>query len=483
MSGTAYFFLCLALLVAGYAVYGLAAEKIFGIDRSRPTPAQTIADGMDYVAMPMWKIYLIQFLNIAGLGPVFGPILGAQYGPAALLWVVFGCIFAGAVHDFVAGMISLRYRGASYPEVIARNLGHYVMAFTVLFCLALLVMVGAVFTSGPAGLLASIKEVPILSDIPFWGWACLIFAYYMCATVLPINTLIGRIYPFFGALLIFMAIGLIVALFSQGYQVLPTVNLDTMLHTQHPKGLPIWPGLFIVIACGAISGFHATQSPMMARCMTSEGQGRKVFYGAMIAEGVIGLVWVTLGLSFYNSPEALAAAGTPAVVVKKISVELLGPAGGLLAILGVVVLPISTGDTAFRSARMLLADRFQLDQRPIKNRILLSLPLFAAGIGLTLIDFNVIWRYFGWANQTMACVCLWACAVYLARRKRFHWICSLPACFMTAVCITFICNAKIGFGLPMDTATVIGAGFAAVFLVLFLLRGHTMPDNAFERQA
>ena len=482
MSGTVYFFLCLGLLIAGYAVYGFIAEKIFGVDRSRPTPVKTKADGMDYVAMPTWKLCLIQFLNIAGLGPVFGPIVGALYGPAALLWVVFGCIFAGAVHDFFSGMMSLRYGGASYPEIISRNLGEGVRKFMVVFTLILLIMVGAVFTSGPAALLASITP-----GMPLMAWSAIIFCYYICATILPINVLIGRIYPYFAALLIFMAISLTIALFYQGYHILPNVSLDTFTVSTHPKGLGIWPGLFIVIACGAISGFHATQSPMMARCMTSESQGRKVFYGSMIAEGVVGLVWVTLGLSFYDNAQALFGPGPnavpAAVIVKHISVTLLGTFGGILAILGVVALPISTGDTAFRSCRMMLADVFHIDQEPVKNRILIALPVFAVGIALTFIDFGVIWRYFGWVNQTIACVCLWACSVYLARRRRFYWITVAPAIFMTIVCTTFICQAKIGFNLPIDVSTWIGVGLAVVFFLLFLWRGHTMPDDEVERNA
>ena len=481
MSGIAYFFCCLGLLIAGYAVYGVIAEKVFGVDRSPPTPVMSKADGMDYVPMPTWKLTLIQFLNIAGLGPVFGPIVGALYGPAALLWVVFGCIFAGAVHDFISGMMSLRYGGASYPEIISRNLGEGVRKFMVVFTLILLIMVGAVFTSGPAALLASISPLPLMA------WSAIIFIYYICATILPINVLIGRIYPFFAALLIFMAVSLTVALFAEGYPILPHVTMDSFFHSTHPQGLGIWPGLFIVIACGAISGFHATQSPMMARCMTNEAQGRKVFYGSMICEGIVGLVWVTLGLSFYDSAQALFGPGPnavpAAVIVKNISVSLLGTFGGILAILGVVALPVSTGDTAFRSCRMMLADAFHLDQGPIKNRILLALPVFVIGIALTFVDFGVIWRYFGWINQTIACVCLWACSVYLARRKRFYWITVAPAMFMTVVCTAFICQAKIGLNLPIDVSTWIGVGLAVIFLLLFLWRGHTMPDDEVERNA
>ncbi len=477
MSGTLYFFACLALLVLGYAVYGTFVEKVFKIDPKRLTPVSTKADGMDYVVLPGWKIFFIQLLNIAGLGPVFGPIVGALYGPAALLWVVFGCIFAGAVHDFIAGMISLRYGGASYPEVIGRNLGKGIRSFMEGYTILFLILVGAVFVTGPAALLTS------MTDIPLGVWSAIIFIYYICATILPIDMIIGRIYPFFAVLLLFMAFGLIGAMLFTGMPILPHVDLQSFFASTHPDGLPIWPGLFIVIACGAISGFHATQSPMMARCMVNEKQGRKFFYGAMIAEGVIGLIWVTLGLSFYESPEALAAAGPAPVVVKDISISLLGSVGGILAILGVVVLPISTGDTAFRSARMLLADRFKMSQEKIFSRIKLALPLFVVGIALTFIDFNAIWRYFGWANQTMACVCLWACSVYLHRRNRFHWVTTLPAFFMTVVVVAFICNAPIGLNLSMTPSTIIGLIAACAITVLFFKRGHTMPDDPEEQQA
>ena len=471
MNGLWYFLGCVVLLIAGYAIYGALAERVFGADAHRPTPVQSKADGMDYVKLPGWKIFFIQLLNIAGLGPVFGPIVGALYGPAALLWVVFGCIFAGAVHDYVSGMISLRYGGASYPEVIGRNLGSGVRKFMEGYTVLFLILVGAVFVTGPAAILASMTPYSLLF------WSAVIFAYYICATILPIDVIIGRIYPFFAALLLFMAVGLVGALLFQGYDILPGIEPAKFLASTHPKGLPIWPGLFIVIACGAISGFHATQSPMMARCMSNEKHGRHIFYGSMIAEGIIGLIWVTLGLSFYQSPEALAAAGPAPVVVKNISIELLGKFGGILAVLGVVILPVSTGDTAFRSARMLLADTFKLDQHPVRNRIVLAIPLFAVGIALTLVDFNVIWRYFGWANQTMACVALWACSVYLARRGRCHWITTLPAIFMTVVVTSFICNAKIGLGLDMNISTYAGIGLAALLFIIFMFKGHSMPKG------
>lgn len=470
MSGLWYFWGSLALLLGGYFVYGAFVEKVFGADFGRLTPVKSRRDGVDYIELPRYKIFLIQLLNIAGLGPVIGPILGALYGPSALLWVVFGCIFGGAVHDYCSAMMSLRYGGASYPEIIGRNLGTGVRRFMEVFAIAFMIMVGAVFVLGPAALLANLTSF----GLPFW--ATLIFAYYFLATIMPIDTIIGRIYPFFSVLLLVMAFGLAGSLMLSGRPVLP--NTDFFVNTD-PAGLPIWPLLFITIACGAISGFHATQSPLMTRCMESEKHGRMLFYGPMIAEGVLGLIWVTLGLSFYESPEALGAvikAGTPTLVVQEISMALLGPIGGMLAILGVVVLPISTGDTAFRSARLLVADTLRIDQGPIVKRLMIAVPLFTAGIALTFVDFAVIWRYFGWANQTMSCVTLWAIAVYLAHRERFHWIATLPAAFMTVVCVSYLCYAKIGFGMSVEMSTLIGIASAAASLVLFLSRGKRMPE-------
>lgn len=474
MSGVWYFWGSLALLLGGYYVYGAFVEKVFGVDAARPTPVKSKKDGVDYIELPRHKIFLIQLLNIAGLGPVIGPILGALYGPSALLWVVLGCIFGGAVHDYCSAMMSLRYGGASYPEVIGRNLGTGVRHFMEIFAIIFMIMVGAVFVLGPAALLANMTGWNVTL------WTGIIFAYYFLATILPINTIIGRIYPFFSVFLLVMAFGLAGALLLGDRPILP--NTDFFVNTD-PSGLPIWPLLFITIACGAISGFHATQSPMMARCMGSERHGRMLFYGPMIAEGVLGLIWVTLGLSFYESPEALAAvikAGTPTLVVKEISMSLLGSVGGILAIIGVIVLPISTGDTAFRSARLLVADTLHIGQGPTAKRLMVAIPLFVAGIALTLIDFAVIWRYFGWANQTMSCVTLWAVAVYLARRERFHWIASLPAAFMTVVCISYLCYANIGFGLSLELATLIGIAAGAGGLLLFLGKGRVMPENGNE---
>ena len=452
-------------LIAGYFFYGKFVEKIFGVDPARKTPAYTKQDGVDYIPMPTWKIFMIQFLNIAGLGPIFGAIMGAKFGTASYLWIVLGSIFAGAVHDFLAGMISLRNGGESLPETIGRYLGVNFKQFMRGFTVLLMVLVGAVFVAGPAGLLA--KLTPESLDLSFW--ATVVFVYYVLATLLPIDKIIGKIYPIFAIALIFMAAGILFMIFWH-HPALPELT-DGIANT-HPDGLPIFPMMFISIACGAISGFHATQSPLMARCMTNEKYGRPVFYGAMITEGVLGLIWATLALSFYPDAATLSAAmgpkGAPTVVVQQIAITLLGPVGGLLAILGVVLLPISTGDTAFRAARGMLADRFHIDQKSVAKRILTAVPLFCGGVALTLLDFPIIWRYFGWANQTMSCVSLWAFSVWLARHGRLHWITSVPAVFMTTVCTAYICYAPIGFSLSMETSTIIGIVVSLTCLALFL---------------
>ncbi len=434
MPASLYFFIALAGLLAGYFVYGTFVEKVFGADPKRATPVCRMADGVDFVEMKPWKVFLIQLLNIAGLGPVFGPILGALYGPTALLWVVFGSIFAGAVHDYFSGMLSIRYNGASIPEAVGYNLGNTIRQIMRVFSVVLLVLVGVVFVAGPAGLLANLTGVDAMVFV------AIIFAYYFIATVLPVDKIIGTVYPFFAVLLVFMAVGLVSMLFIKGY------------------------------------GFHATQSPMMARCIANEKYGRPVFYGAMIAEGVIGLIWVTLGMSFFPDPAALAAVlgpkGNAALVVNNISVSLLGGFGGALAILGVVVLPVTSGDTAFRSARLTIADIFGYDQRPNRNRLSIAVPLFVIGVALNFIPFGILWRYFGWANQTLAAIVLWTGAAYLLHRGRFHWVATLPAMFMTAVSVSYICFEKsMGFGMPYQMANIVAVVITVICAAALLTKG------------
>ncbi len=458
-----YFFTCVALLIAGYFVYGKLVDRIFSPDPSRLTPATTLSDGVDYVEMSPKKIFLVQLLNIAGLGPIFGPILGALYGPSALIWIVVGCIFGGAVHDYFSGMLSIRHEGRSIPDVVGKELGVGFKQFMRMFSIVLLLLVGVVFVLGPAKLLGN------LTGLAVPAWVAIIFGYYFLATILPIDKIIGRVYPLFGAVLIFMAVGLTAALIFQGYRFYPELTLTNL----HPKELPLWPLMFITIACGAVSGFHATQSPLMARCVKNETQGRPLFYGAMIGEGIIALIWATLGMSFYNGSTALNAAlaqGGPAFVVNEISTTLLGPVGGLLAIIGVVILPVSSGDTAFRSARLIIADFINLPQKVATKRLMLAIPLFAVGFLVSRGDFGMIWRYFGWANQTLATIVLWTGAAYLAKQAKLHWIATVPATFMTAVATTYIFFDKIGFGLSLQLASVIGVLVALGSLVLFLVK-------------
>ncbi|WKE67027.1 carbon starvation protein A [Gallaecimonas kandeliae] len=466
-----YFLLGVAALLGGYFVYGKVIERIFGVAPTRQTPAIANNDGVDYVPMSTGKVYLVQLLNIAGLGPIFGPILGALYGPVALLWIVLGCVFAGAVHDYFAGMLSVRAGGASVPAVVGRELGKGAKHFMNSLAVLLLLLVGVVFVLGPAKLLGNLSgtAVPV--------WVAVIFGYYLLATIVPIDKIIGRFYPVFGALLVFMSVGLLVGLGVSDHHF---YNSGITLDNLHPKHLPLWPLLFITIACGALSGFHATQSPLMARCVENEKNGRFVFYGAMIGEGIIALIWATLGMSFYQSPEALNATlahGGPAAVVNEVSTSLLGKVGGVLAILGVVVLPITSGDTSFRAARLILAEFFNFDQKPIVKRLAIALPMFAIGFLISKTDFNVLWRYFGWANQMTAVMMLWAAAAWLKRHGKFHWVCTIPATFMTGVVNAYLLSAEIGFNLPLAIAGPIGIASSLVVLAWLLLRGRNDKDE------
>ncbi len=458
------FFCALILLIVGYLVYGRIVEKMFKPD-DRETPAIAMADGVDYVEMKPAKIFLIQLLNIAGLGPIYGAILGALWGPTVFLWIVFGTIFAGAVHDYLSGMISERHGGASISEIVGIYLGPVMKQVMRVFSVVLLVLVGTVFATGPAGLLAMLT--------PSWMngavWLGIILTYYFLATLVPIDKLIGKVYPFFGICLIIMAVGVGAGIIIQGYTI-PELTFENM----HPDGSPIWPLMFITVACGAISGFHATQSPMMARCLPSEKYGRKIFYGAMVSEGVIALVWAAAGVAFYETTGGLQAAltqfGGQGGVVYDICQNLLGPVGAVLAMIGVIACPISSGDTAFRSARLTLADWFKVDQKNIKKRLGLTVPLLAIGALLSQIDFNIVWRYFSWSNQTLAMIALWAGAVYLHKNHCPHWFASVPATFMSAVSMTYILMAPEGFGAWIGTniAYPVGIIFAAACFGLFI---------------
>lgn len=463
---------CTALLalIAGYFLYGVFVEKVFGADETRPAPCFTQQDGVDYIPMPAWKVFLIQFLNIAGTGPIFGAILGILYGPAAYLWIVLGSIFAGAVHDYLSGMVSIRKKGASLPEIVGDELGSGVRLAMRLFSLILMVLVGTVFVKTPAGLLESMTVG--------WGqfgtagfWAIIIFVYYILATLLPIDALIGRVYPVFGLALLIMAVGVLLGIFTNdGW--MPEITDAFVSH--HPSGLSIFPMLFITIACGAISGFHATQSPMMARCMKNERLGRPVFYGAMITEGIVALIWAAAAIKFAGSYEHLAEVmapdgkSNPAVVVNLICQNWLGTVGAVLAILGVVAAPVTSGDTAFRCARLIAADFLHYKQHTIVRRLLVSLPIFVVAAVLMNINFDVLWRYFAWFNQTLSIFTLWAVTVWLARHGKNYYIALLPALFMTCVCTAYIVVAPEGLRLPHIVGCVAGAVMAVALLVLFI---------------
>ncbi|KAB2827370.1 MAG: carbon starvation protein A, partial [Paludibacter sp.] len=417
------FIISIIVLILGYLVYGRISERIFGMDANKPTPAVATPDGVDFVTLPWWKVFLIQFLNIAGLGPIFGAVMGILFGQAAFLWIVFGTIFAGAVHDYMAGMMSVRMNGASQPELVGSQLGTSVKQFMRFFSLFLMVLVGAVFVSGPADLLAGLTPEAMTST---W-WAVIVFAYYILATLLPIDKIIGKIYPVFGVALLFMAVGIMVAILVNRA---PVPELTTGIGNLHPKNLPVFPIMFVSIACGAISGFHATQSPLMARCIQNERFGRRIFYGSMVAEGIVALIWAAAASSFFGSIEGLQqfiaglapTANKPAVVVDTISRSWLGPLGGILAMLGVIAAPLTSGDTALRSARLIVADFLNLEQKPMKNRLMISIPLFLITFLLLQLEFDVLWRYFAWFNQTLAVFTLWAITVYLSKQHRFYFI-------------------------------------------------------------
>lgn len=469
------FIIALVLLIAGYFTYGLFVEKVFGSDPKRPTPVQTMADGVDYVPLPTWKIFLIQFLNIAGLGPIFGAIMGVMYGPAAFYWIVFGTIFAGAVHDYLSGMLSIRNGGASLPEIVGKQLGNGVKNTMRVFALLLMILVGAVFVYNPADLLAGMTPDSLNRTF----WIVLIFAYYIAATLLPIDKLIGKLYPVFGFALLFMAVGIMVMLFVHRAD-LPEFWQQFYNHQPDPEAKPIFPMMFVSIACGAISGFHATQSPMMARCVKNEKYARPIFYGAMVAEGIVALIWAAAAITFchgYSGLQSTLGSGSPAILVNDLSVSWLGTFGGILAILGVVAAPITSGDTALRSARLIAADFMGISQKNVTKRLLVCVPIFVLCFITMLLPYDSLWRYFAWSNQVLSVFTLWAITVYLARHRKLYLITLIPALFMTCVTVTYIFFAPEGIGIIADKLAGIsvsyefslgmGLAVSALFLLLF----------------
>ena len=463
------FLIALALLIVGFCTYGVLVEKIFGVEPERKTPALTKTDGVDFVPMSSWRIFLVQFLNIAGLGPIFGAIMGIFYGPAAFLWIVFGTIFAGGVHDYLSGMLSIRKGGVSLPEIVGDELGQGVKLFMRFLSLVLLILLTTTFLSGPATLLQGLAG---LSTMQFNGhmipiaWVLIIFGYYALATVLPVDKLIGRFYPIFGGILLFMGLGIMVVMLWGHSAEMPEV-FDGLQNRQ-TNGLPLFPMMFVSIACGAISGFHGTQSPIMARCVTNERQGRWIFYGAMVAEGILALIWAAAAGTFFADKDMYGIDGLQAfaaqhpgeniaaLVIDRVSRSWLGTVGGILAIIGVIAAPITSGDTALRSARLIVADFLHWDQKPIPRRLLIALPLFLCVFAMVFVDFNIVWRYFAWTNQTLACFTLWAGTVWLyksAKNGGYKWgylIALVPALFMTMVCSSYILIAPEGVNIPIE---------------------------------
>lgn len=465
------FLIALATLIGGYFIYGLVVDRVLATDPRRPMPCDTMRDGIDYMPIPVWKAFLIQFLNIAGLGPIFGAIMGVMFGPAAFIWITLGTIFAGAVHDFVSGVVSIRSGGASLPEIVGEQLGQKVRKAMTLFSCLLLILVGAVFISTPATIIADLTP----DYLDRWFWVGAIFIYYLLATLLPIDKLIGNLYPVFGFALLFMALGILGVLLFDPSVSLP-LDFSAGLHNRSaaPATHPIFPMMFVSIACGAISGFHATQSPMMARCLTNERLARPVFYGAMVAEGIVALIWAAAAIAFTGGYDRLAEyfathQGGAATLVNEISLTWLGMAGGILALLGVVAAPITSGDTALRSTRLIVADFMKVDQSRFVKRLLVSVPIFACVVVLMMIDFNVLWRYFAWSNQTLSVFTLWAVTVYLARNRKAYVITLIPALFMTVVCTSYLLYAPRPEGFGLDISIALGAGLvmASVFGTIF----------------
>ncbi len=484
------FLISVLLLVAGYFVYGKLVEKYLDVDPSRKTPAYSKADGVDFQPMPTWKVFIIQFLNIAGLGPIFGAVSGAAFGPAAYIWIVVGCIFMGAVHDFFAGMMSIHTGGMNMPEVTARYLGKRTKGFMNLVVLFLLMAVGVSFVIGPAGLMQN------LTNIDKEIWLYIIFGYYILATLLPVDKIIGSIYPFMGAILLFMAVAVGIMMvagdINGSHEIMELTPANLKNWHSNPDQNMIFPMMFIVISCGAISGFHATQSPMMARCLKNEKHARPVFYGAMIAEGIVALIWASAAIAYFGGPEGLNAAmsdngaiingvlvknAEAADLVDMICRSWLGKVGAVIAILGVVICPITSGDTAFRSLRLSVADFLKYDQKPIVKRLIISLPIFIVAFFFCKVDFSTAWSYLGIANQILATLVLWTGAAYLISKGRAHWMCSLPATFLTFICVSFLMTARLGFGLAPVIGYVAGIAVAVPIFAFCVYKGVKARKN------
>lgn len=479
------FFACILLLVAGYFLYGKFVECYFGADPARTVPAYSSEDGIDYKPMATWKVFVIQFLNIAGLGPIFGAILGAAYGPAAYIWIVVGCIFMGAVHDFFSGMMSIRRNGSNMPDIIGDNLGRTMKTVMNVVVCFLLLAVGVSFVTGPSDLLAS------LTGMDKEMWLYIIFAYYLLATMLPIDKIIGNVYPLMGAALLFMALGIAVMLVVgdiRGVHEMMELTPDALKNWHSdPQDNIMIPMLFVVVSCGAISGFHSTQSPLMARCLKNEKYARPVFYGSMAAEGIVAIIWATAAMAYFGGPEGLNAAATegvmvdgvltkvtPAIAVDIICRSWLGKVGAVIAVIGVIVCPITSGDTAFRSLRLTVADFLKSDQKPVLKRFAICIPIFALAFFCCKMDFSTVWKYVGIGNQTLAAIVMWTASAYLIKQGKKHWMCSLPASFLTFVCVSYFMMAPhVNGGLHLSPLAgyIVGTVAALVILMVFVLKG------------
>ncbi|MFD1851136.1 carbon starvation protein A [Oceanobacillus bengalensis] len=457
------FLVSIAILIVGYFTYGKFIENIFGPTNARQTPAIVNNDGVDYVPMHKQKNAMIQLLNIAGTGPIFGPIMGALFGPVAFLWIVIGSIFAGAVHDYLTGMISIRNKGAHIPELAGKFLGNFSKHIVNVFALLLLVLVGTVFITTPASLI----DILLDGKVAFGVILGAIFLYYFLSTILPIDKIIGRVYPFFGAILLIGTIAIGISLIFSDYKI-PELSLTNM----HPDNLPIFPILFFTITCGAMSGFHATQSPIISRTTQKESQGRYIFYGMMIAEGIIAMIWAAAAMSLFDGQtlSEVIANGTASAAVNEIAITLLGAIAGTVAVLGVIVLPITSGDTAFRAARSIVADYLNIGQKKVFNRLSIAVPLFAIAYVLTKIDFNILWRYFSWANQATAAIALWIATMYLLVKGKNYFVSLIPGIFMTYMVCVYILNAQIGFRLDLNLSFIIGLAMTMIITVLFFMK-------------
>ncbi|UJA80771.1 carbon starvation protein A [Bacillus cereus] len=467
------FLVSIVVLIIGYFTYGKFIEKIFGVNYKRKTPAYVNQDGVDYVPMDRRKNSMIQLLNIAGTGPIFGPILGALYGPVAFVWIVIGAIFAGAVHDYLTGMISIRNKGAHIPELAGKFLGNAMRHIVNVFSLLLLVLVGTVFITTPASLL----DIVLQGKVSITIILSVIFVYYILSTILPIDKIIGKIYPVLGALLLISAIGIGGMMIIKGSPI-PELTFENM----HPDHEPIFPLLMLTITCGALSGFHATQSPIISRTLQTEKHGRYVFFGMMIAEAIIAMIWAAAAMSIFSYGELneLIKSGTPAAVVSEISKTMLGAVGGTIAVIGVIVLPITSGDTAFRAARSIIADYFNFEQTKLKNRLIIAIPLFVIAYGLTKIDFTLLWRYFSWANQSTAAIALWIGTMYLFIKGKPYVVSLIPAIFMTLMTVIYILNAKIGFNIPLNTSYIIGAVITVILTAIFFMKAMKNKNENIE---